>query len=495
MPLIELNIPSGVFKNGTDLQSSGRWNDAGLVRWHENSLRPVGGWRQRQAVNIGGAARSSLAWIDNSGDRLMAAGTHDALYSINASGTVSDITPAGLTAGRADAGVNNAYGGGLYGQEEYGVARQDSATPLDATVWTLDTWGEYLLAMSTPDQNNGILYEWQLDPATEAAVVSNAPVDCSGFMVTEERFVVCFGAGGIRNRIQWSDREDNTSWTPATTNEAGDINLQTSGRIMRGMRARGQSLILTSEDAHSLTYQGPPFVFGVEKVGSACGLIATNAAASVGGSVFWMGERGFFTYSGGAVQSINCEVGDYVFSEMNKNQKSKISCVVNSSWNEIWWFYPSDGSVECDRYVAFDYAENIWMIGELDRVSGIDRGVFAQPMWFDASGVLYEHEIGYDYGSQTPFAQTGPLKIGAGDNIMNVVGLIPDEKNQGDVQARFKSRLYPNAEERDYGPFDMSTPTSVRIQGRQIRMRVEGNASDDWRVGIMRLDARQGGRR
>ena len=495
MPLIELNIPNGVYKNGTDLQSSGRWNDANLVRWHEDALRPVGGWRERQSVDISGTARTAISWIDNSGDRLIAAGTHDALYAISAAGVVSDITPTGLTAGRVDAGVNNAYGGGLYGYEEYGVARQDSATPLDATIWTLDNWGEYLLAMSTPDQNNGILYEWQLDTATEAAVVANAPVDCSGFMVTEERFVVCLGAGGIRNRIQWSDQEDNTSWTPAATNQAGDINLQTNGKIMRGMRARGQSLLLTSEDAHTLTYQGPPFVFGVEKVGSACGLIATNAAASVGGNVFWMGRRGFFLYSGGGVQSVECEVGDYVFSGLNYDQKSKISCVVNSAWNEIWWFYPSEGSVECDRYVAYDYAENIWSIGQLGRVSGVDRGVFAQPMYFDSAGVLYEHEIGFNYDGELPFAETGPMKIGSGDNLMNVVQLIPDEKTQGEVQARFKSRFYPNAAETDYGPFTMDTPTSVRLQGRQIRMRVEGNASEDWRVGIMRLDARQGGRR
>ena len=116
-------------------------------------------------------------------------------------------------------------------------------------------------------------------------------------------------------------------------------------------------------------------------------------------------------------------------------------------------------------------------------------------MFIASDGKLYEHEVGYSYDSVLPYAETGPFAIGNGDNIMNVVQLIPDEKNQGDVTARFKTRSYPNAAEREYGPFTMSNPTSVRFQGRQVRMRVEGNAQDDWRIGIMRLDARQGGRR
>ena len=491
MPLIPLKIPKGQYLNGTDLMSQGRWRDANLVRWHEDALRPIGGWRQRGSVDIGGTARSMIAWEDNTGDRYLAAGTYNKLYAITAGGTQTDITPAGLTAGRVSADVNTGYSGSFYGLEEYGEPRQDASTLQPATLWSLDNWGEYLLAMSPDD---GKLYEWDLVAST-AAKVSNAPTSCTGFMVTEERFVVCFGAGGDPRKVQWSDREDNTTWTPAATNEAGDINLQTNGVILAGLRTRGQSLILTTEDAHSLTYQGPPFVYGVERVGTSCGLIGAGAAASVDNGVFWMGRRTFFAYSGGRVQEVPCEVGDYVFSDMNSDQRSKISAVVNSAWNEIWWFYPSKGSTECDRYVAYDYVENIWTTGNMDRTAGVDRGVFRQPLFIDAGGTLYEHEIGYNYGASAPYAETGPISIGAGDNLMSVVELIPDEKTQGDVTATFKTRFYPNGAESEYGPFSMSNPTSVRFQGRQVRMRVEGSVATDWRVGIMRLDARQGGRR
>tara|TARA_R100001510_G_C7655320_1_gene214422 strand:+ start:1336 stop:2814 length:1479 start_codon:yes stop_codon:yes gene_type:complete len=492
MPLISLKIPKGQYRNGTDLMSQGRWRDINLVRWHEDALRPVGGWRQRQSVNLSGVYRTMVAWEDNASNRYVAAAAHDKLKIINSGGIVTDITPVGLTNGRVDAAIDVGYGSALYGQQQYGEPRQDVDNILPATVWSLDNWGEYLLAMSPDD---GKLYEWQLNNANKAALISNAPTSCTGFMVTEERFVVCFGAGGDPRKVQWSDQENNTLWAAAATNQAGDINLQTNGTILAGVRTRGQSLILTSEDAHSMTYQGPPFVYGLERVGTSCGLIGAGAVATVDNGVFWMGRRSFFAYTGGRVTEVPCEVGDYVFSDINNDQRSKITATVNSAWNEIWWFYPSSGSLECDRYVAFDYAENIWMTGQMDRTSGVDRGVFRQPLYIKPSGILYEQEVGYDYETGVPFAETGPISIGNGDNLMSVVELIPDEKTQGDVTAQFKTRFYPNSTEKTFGPFSMSNPTSVRFQGRQVRMRVDGNAASDWRVGIMRLDARQGGRR
>lgn len=491
MPLIPLNIPAGVYRNGTDLMSQGRWRDVNLVRWHEDSIRPVGGWRQRQSVDLSGTARAFHVWEDNSGDPRMAAATHNKLYSISNAGVVTDITPAGLAVGRVDASVNTAYGGGEYGYEEYGVERQDVTTISPATVGVLDNWGEYLLFMSPDD---GKLYEWDLAAST-AAQVSNAPTLCSGFMITEERFVVCFGAGGNSRKIQWSDQEDNTTWTAAATNQAGDIELQTVGSILQGIRTRSQALILTTEDAHAITYQGPPFVYGVQRVGTSCGAISRKAAAAVDDGVIWMGRRGFFIYQSGNVNPLPCEVGDYVFSDMNPNQRSKVNCVVNGAWGEIWWFYPSENSLENDRYVIFDYVDGIWSIGTLDRTAGVDSGVFKQPMMLDPDGILYEHEIGHIYGATSPFAETGPISIGVGDNVMRVTDLIPDEKTQGEVQAKFKTRIYPNAEEREYGPFTMSNPTSVRFTGRQVRMRIEGAKAEDWRVGIMRLQGNAGGLR
>jgi hypothetical protein len=179
------------------------------------------------------------------------------------------------------------------------------------------------------------------------------------------------------------------------------------------------------------------------------------------------------------------------------NQISKTYAVHNSNFGEIWWFYPSQNSTENDRYVAYDYLEGHWEVGQIDRTAGVDRGVFDGPIWADASGNLYDHELNaaLGHGAYTPFAETGPISLGNGDGVMRVNNLIPDERNQGDVEVTFKTRFHPNDTERTYGPYSMANPTSVRFTGRQIRMRVESAKNVCWRTGVMRIEATPGGRR
>ena len=491
MPLIPLQIPAGVYRNGTDFQGSNRWRDANLVRWVDSTMRPVGGWESR--VSLGTTApRAAIAWQDTTSDRWFAAGFHDKLVVSTESNITTDITPADLTAGTLDAATNIGFGGGFYGLGFYGTERADTGNYAEATTWSLDNWGEYLVACSTAD---GRLLEWQLNTGADAAAIANAPTDNLGLLVTEERFLFALGAGGNPRLVQWCDREDNTLWTAAATNEAGDLELQTSGQIMQGVRTRGQSLIITDIDAHSATYIGGQFVYGFQRVGSSCGAISRKAAAAVDEGVFWMGQRGFFSYAGGAVQDIPCEVADYVFNDMNTAQGSKIWAVTNQQYNEIWWWYPSEGSNEIDRYVSYNYKEGHWSIGQLSRTAGVDRGVFRRPIWFKTDGDAYNHDTGLNYEGADVFAESGPISLGAGDNVMSATMLIPDENTQGDVSATFKTRFHPNDDERSYGPYTMANPTSVRFTGRQVRMRVQGERLAGWRVGVMRLEAAPGGRR
>jgi hypothetical protein len=491
MPLIPLQLPPGVYRNGTDFQSSNRWRDANLVRWTEGTLRPVGGWAAR--VTLGSTPpRAMASWQDLAGDRWIAAGFHDALKVSSASNTVTDITPSDLVDGTVDAVLNVGYGGGFYGLETYGTEREGSGTYAEATTWSLDTWGEYLVACSTAD---GRLLEWQLNTANDAAAIANAPINNTGLLVTEERFLFALGAGGNPSKVQWSDREDNTLWTPAATNEAGDIELQTAGQILQAVRTRGQALIITDTDAHSATYIGGQFVYGFQRVGSACGAISRKGAVVVDEGAFWMGQRGFYTYTGGAVGDLPCDVSDYVFGDLNRSQQSKVWAVSNQQFHELWWFYPSGGSTEIDRYVVFNYKEGHWATGGLSRTAGFDRGVFKNPTWADADGIAYRHDFGLSHDGALVFAESGPISLGAGDQVMKATSLIPDEGTQGDVTATFKTRFHPNDVERSYGPYTMSNPTSVRFTGRQVRMRVEAAQLADWRVGVMRLDAVPGGRR
>ena len=492
MTLIPLTIPAGFYRNGTDLDAAGRWRDGSLVRWRDGSLRPIGGWQERKVGFSTNPIRGMHSWEANDGTAWLAGGSHTELSVMTGSNTVYDIAPSDLATGRADAEVEAGYGYGFYGTGFYGTPRPDYGNYSEATTWSLDNWGEYLVACNTDD---GRLLEWQLNTGTDAAVIANAPTSNSSLIVTEERFIFALGSGGNPRKISWCDREDNTLWTPAATNEAGDIELQTSGQIMLATRTKSQTLILTDVDAHTARYQGPPYVYGFERVGTSCGAISRRCAADVDVGVFWMGQRGFYMFDGNSVNELPCEVHDYVFSDMNTAQQSKIWALNNGQFGEVWWFYCSGDSTEIDRYVAFDYKERHWLIGELDRTSGVQRGVFKYPFMTTAASDLKEHEVGLNADGERIFAETGPISIGAGDQVMSVTQLIPDEQSQGDVDVSFKTRFHPNDVERTYGPYDPNNPTSVRFSGRQMRMLVEGDRLAHWKVGTMRVDAKPMGKR
>lgn len=491
MPLLPLQLPPGVYRNGTDYQSAGRWYDSNLVRWTDNTLQPMNGWRLRWDTPVTSKTRAMISWRDNLSNRLLAAASYDKLYVYNAA-IQYDITPVGLTAGTENASVNLGYGGSSYGGEEYGIPRLENALVTPATSWTLDMWGEYLIACSDED---GRIFEWQLNTASPAAVVANAPIDNESICVTNERFVFAIGAGGVARKVQWCDREDNTNWTPAATNEAGDIELKTQGRLLRAVSTGNQTLILGTVDAFVARYIGPPYVYSFEQVGSSCGIVGKQAVAVVDAGALWMGYESFYMFNGSDVVQIQCDVDDYVFRDINRGQISKVYAVVNSNHGEIWWFYPSSESVENDRYVVFNYIDNAWYIGQLARTAGVDGDVFGRPIFAGVDLNLYEHEIGWSYDGNAPYAESGPISLGAGDNVMRVTQMIPDELSQGQVQAIFKTRFHPNDTERQYGPYSMSNPTSVRFTGRQVKMRVEGVEGADWRVGVNRLEVSPGGKR
>jgi len=277
MAYIPLQIPPGVYKNGTEYQSKGRWNNSNLIRWYEGTIRPVGGWRKRGSTQLTGMARGIVTWRDNTGNRRIAIGTHNHLYHMNEGGSVTDISPADLVAGIPDAVLKIGYGYGTYGSYAYGVARPDLGSYTPATTWSLDTWGQYLVACSNAD---GRLLEWQLNTASDAAAITNAPTSCSGLVVTEERFIFALGASGNPRKIAWCDQENNTVWTAAATNQAGDFELTTVGSLMCGKRIRGSTILFTDVDVHTATYIGPPYIYGFERVGTGCGVISKQAVAA-----------------------------------------------------------------------------------------------------------------------------------------------------------------------------------------------------------------------
>ena len=490
---IPLKLPPGIYRNGTEYQAAGRWYDANLVRWYENTLRPMGGWRKRSASQMTGLCRGFITWRANDAERWIAAGTQSKLYAMNEAGTLKEITPTGITAGIADATIKTGYGYGTYGSYAYGVARPDLGGLIPATTWSLDTWGEYLVACSSAD---GKLYEWQLGFTTPtlAAAITNAPTGNKALLVTAERILFALGAGGNPRKVQWSDQEDNTVWTPLATNQAGDFELATVGSLIAGKRVKGVNLLFTDVDVHTANYIGAPFVYGFEKAGSGCGLISAQAVAAIDTAAIWMSKSGFWTYDG-YVKPLPSDVSDYVFTNMNFNQASKVYAVHNSQFGEIWWYYPSSGSNENDSYVTYNYRENHWNIGSLARTAGTDAGVFTNPLLVSSDGYIYEHEVGFAYDSASVFAESGPVQLGNGDNIMSVRQVIPDEQTLGEAVVSFKTRNYPTGAQSTFGPYTAANPTDVRFAARQVNVKVTGAVLADWRIGVMRLEAVAGGKR
>ena len=490
---IPIKLPPGIYRNGTEYQAAGRWYDANLVRWYENTLRPMGGWRKRATGQMSGSCRGFITWRDNSANRWIAAGTHTKHYAMNEAGTLKEITPTSFTAGVADAISKTGYGYSTYGALAYGTARPDTGLITPATTWSMDTWGEYLVACSNAD---GKIYEWQLGFTTPtiAAAITNAPTSNKAILVTAERILFALGAGGNPRKVQWCDQENNTVWTPAGDNQAGDYELATPGTLIAGKRVKGVNLLFTDVDVHTAQYVGAPFVYGFEKAGSGCGLISAQSVAAIDTAAIWMSKSGFWIYDG-YVKPLPSDVSDYVFGNMNFNQSSKVYAVHNSKYGEIWWYYPSSQSTENDSYVTFNYRENSWNIGTLARTAGTDAGVFVNPLMVSSDGYIYEHEVGFSYDGASVYAESGPVQLGNGDNIMSVRQVVPDEQTLGEAVVSFKTRNYPTGTQSTFGPYTAANPTDVRFAARQVNVKVTGAVLADWRIGVMRLDAIPSGKR
>lgn len=503
-----IKLPPGISRNGTEFSSAGHYYDAWHVRWTDDgTLKPTGGWRLRNSATaaLTGSPRALQTWKDNTATTWIQIGTHSHLYVSNRAGAIFDITPAGFTSGRADATAGGGYGTGTYGTGTYGTPRPDSSLILDATQWTMDTFGQNPFAVSPDD---GFIYTWDLVTADIATKVTNAPT-CAAVVVTPERFVFALGSSDPRT-VQWSDQQNSTVWTPSTTNQAGSFPLQTAGRLMCGKAVKGGTLLLTDIDAWVATYIGGTLIYAFQKIGSDCGAISRQCVAALDTQAAWMSKSGFWKYNGGYVEQMPCDVGDYVFANLNAQQISKAYCIRDSANSEVLWYYCSAASIEIDSCVVWNYKFNYWNVGRVSRLCGTGRGAFAYPIMVDSAGLIYEHEVGFAYGTGSlPYAEGGPLEFGGGyraglsknvemsggDGMMEIDWLFPDEKTSGDTSVTFKAKNEPNGAETSYGPYSLSSETALRLEARQVKVRFTGVNAVDWRVGVPRLDVSPGGQR
>jgi hypothetical protein len=503
---VPLDLPPGLVRNGTSYQNRNRWIDGQLIRFHEGTIRPVGGWAVARTtggleVQATGFPRYSYSWRKNDGTAWIAMGSSPGKLYVFSAGVLTDITPAGLTQGVVNGTVSTgvgAYGADLYGGGIYGGG-SIAGTIIDADTWSLDNFGEALIACFTAD---GKVYS--SIPTAQATQVTNSPTGVRAIVVTPERFLVALGTTADPRAVTWASQETMTTWTPAVGNSAGDFTLQTNGRPMSGRRTDRETLIWTDADCWSMNYIGGQFIYAFNRKGDNCGLLGPNAVAMAEGAAYWMSDGQFFRYDG-AVRSIPCDVADYVFADLDRTQRTKIIAVPISQYGEMWWFYPalggtvglpnvvvtltvtdeegrtgtadfllqSSATLGISHYVTLNYRTGVWTTGSLGRSAGVGAGVFANPMLWDETAKLYTHETGQDRGGTAAFVESGPLELGDGDRVLRVQSLVPDERALGQVRALLYAAFRPMETESLYGPYTLNPLTDVRVSGRQFRFRLE----------------------
>lgn len=497
MPLFALKLPPGIHWNGTEYQSQGRWYDANLVRFFNGTIRPFGGWVRKTPEDVGGPGRGIIAWRPSSFQRAALIGTPDKLWLWNESELV-DVTPAGFPAGIVDSFYGVGFGHGNFGEGPFGISGSGESV-IDATTWIFDTWGDHVVAVATHDRK---IYEYLADESP-AVAVSNAP-SASALFVTNERNLVAVGTGSDRRQIQWSDHENHTIWAPAPDNAAGDWRFQTSGLLVTGRRVGRTHLVWSSVDLFRMDFIGGALVYRFEQVADQCGLIGPNAMQVVGDGVIWMGHKNFYAFAGGQVRPVPCDIHDFVFRDINRTQAVKISAGSIAAFGEVLFSYCSAASSVVDRCVSYNVQEKHWNIvsqhGHMARGCWADVGAFPNPLAVGNDGRVYEQESGWTNDGvpliEERYVVSGPVEMGDGSQILEATQLVPDELTVGSMQVHFVQRFTPNGPVTLRGPYAVTRPyVDVRVTARQVGIRLEALADEDWRFGTQRLLAFPGGER
>lgn len=505
MPLVKLTLPPGMRDVGTAHQAKGRWRDGNFVRWVEGVMRPIGKWVRVTSTPFTSRISKVRSMLDLSGRNWIMIGTNEGCF-VREGASIIDVTPVDYVPGYNTTSIGGGYSAAEYGLDDYGTPRTaPTALTLEANSWAIDRWGEYFVSVAVSD---GRAFVWKPGDLTGTpfdsalSVIPNAPIDNRSLIVTNERHLMLLGAGGNPRKIQWSDREDYTVWTPSATNLAGDIELETNGALQTAVKNGEEILVMSDTDVFVIRYVGAPFVYGREHVGEKSGVIGPHAAVSTNDFVAWMSIDGFYTYRG-QIEPLPCDVWDFVFREMNYNQRALVTAAHNSEFSEVWWFFTSGSGSINNRYVAWNYRENVWAKGYLGRTAWQERGILQYPVAAGEDGHLYEHEHDLnDSGVQTrtrPYVESAPFEIGDGDRVMEVTQLIPDRDSASldAIRFTFLARYTPRQEIYNYGPYypNASGYTAVRFTGREVALKVESNQDVDWRLGVLRAEVKARGKR
>ena len=422
------------------------------------------------------------------------------------------------------------WGAGPWSRGGWGSSSTAALDSNTLRIWTHDNFGEDLLI----NVRDGGIYYWDATNTLSSRAVNianipgakSAPTIARQVLVSDrDRHIIAFGCDpqgtpGIQDplTIRFSDSESATDWAATATNSAGEIRLGSGSGIIAAVETRQQILVFTDTTLYGMQFLGPPFTFGAAALSENITVAGPNAAVAVDDTVFWMGRTEFYIYDG-AVQRLPCMVREFIFNHLNQGQIEKVNAALNTEDSEIWWFYPSEDSSEVDRYVVYNYLEQVWYFGNMGRTAWEDRGIFDFPIAANTDGYLYEHEIGFDDGTTNPaspinaFIQSSPMDLEDGDNFVYMRRMIPDVSFLNSTNALPEVDLTMNVRNVPDGTyFDSTTSTFVstqaatvnqrteiiyfRLRGRQMSFRIASDQTGTtWRLGSPRLELRSDGRR
>ena len=487
------------------------------------------------AVSLGGNITATLLNQEYEIQTVVSANAYTIQASVAAN--ASDVGNGGASvvgAYQISIGANVSYfdfgwGTGTWSLSTWGTPRPSGAgVELLPGVWQLDAFGEDVICQVV--EGGAYIWDTSAGLASRATAISGAPTKSNYALVsTPDRHLVCLGTETTIGTpssldpmfVRFSNQEDINTFTESAINTAGGQRLTDGSKIVSAIRSRGQILIFTDTSLHGMQYVGPPYTFGFQQLGANCGCIGPHAAVDVNGLAFWMGPEAFYVFDG-TVKKMPCTVQDYVFKDINLVQGYKFNAGVNSQFNEVTWWYCSEGVDFINRFVTYNYLENTWHVGTMPRTAWSDIGTYEKPIGSEflptstASTIstingltagrarVYLQETGRnaDGSPITAYIQSGYFDIGDGDSMIFMKRFIPDFKDQqGNLEVQLRLRPYPQstAVPSSLDPYTVTPSTQkvdTRARGRQISLKIESDESDTfWRYGTLRVDIQPDGLR
>ena len=422
------------------------------------------------------------------------------------------------------------WGAGTWGRGTWGSAASISAAGDNLRLWSQDNFGEDLLACV----RDGGIYYWDRSASgsitspermvelSSLAGANTTPTVAKQIMVSDQsRHILAFGCDGEFNPgvqdpllIRFSSQESLTDWSSAsTTTTAGELRIGSGSEIIRAVETRQQILVFTDASLSAVQYLGVPYIFGMQELAYGTTLIGPNAVININDTVYWMGRNQFYGFDG-VVRPIECTLLDYVFGNLNEQQRAKVFASSNAEFHEVTWFYPSVSSLENDSYVTYNYKENLWSYGSVGRTGWIDRGAFDYPLGA-SDNYLYQHELTNDADGSalTAYIESSPIDVSDGENFSFITRILPDVtfdsstsdspavsftvKMQDAMGGSIAQTSSNNVSQTATSPVEQFTnQIYMRLRGRSMRLRIESDELGvTWRLGVPTIDVRTDGRR